>query len=163
MDLIYTMISELGSLAPVVYLVLFLMASFLVVWRLEVLSSQGVEGTVLGTIFMPFCSGLGNLVFAWVLAMNSGRGEDVLVNCLFNNVTNLTLLIGGPVLFWGMVRIPGRKTKKAVREFRIGRLSLALNLVAVFLFSLILLQFTHFCDLHTQPAHCTFIKKKIHT
>ena len=102
------------------------------------LSGQGIEGTVLGTIFMPFCSGMGNLVFALVLALNAGDGNDVLINCLFNNITNLTLLIGAPVLIWSMASIPRRKSQKAMREFRAGRLSLALNLVAAFFFSLIL-------------------------
>src|SRR5210317_834226 len=100
MQFINESISNLGTLAPYACIMLFLLASLLIVWRLEVLSGQGVEGTVLGTIFMPFCSGLGNIVFAFVLALNKGDGEDVLVNCLFNNVTNLTLLIGAPVLIW---------------------------------------------------------------
>jgi cation:H+ antiporter len=138
MDSINQLISTCGSFAPALCVGLFLLASLLVVWRLEVLSQQGVEGTVLGTIFMPFCSGLGNLVFAWVLAVNGGQGNDVLVNCLFNNVTNMTLLIGGPILFWGMVRIAGKKSKKAVREFQMSRLALALNLVAAFFFCIIL-------------------------
>lgn len=138
MDGVHNLISRLGDFAPLACVGIFLLASFLVVWRLEVLSDQGVEGTVLGTIFMPFCSGLGNLVFAWVLAVNDGRGSDVVVNCLFNNVTNMTLLIGGPVLFWGMARIQGRKTKKAVQEYHINRLSLALNLVAALFFSFVL-------------------------
>ncbi|MEN7973443.1 MAG: sodium:calcium symporter, partial [Verrucomicrobiota bacterium] len=114
----------------------FLLASLLVVWRLEVLSGQGVEGTVLGTIFMPFCSGMGNIVFALVMGMNKGKGDDVLVNCLFNNVTNLTLLIGVPVLIWSMASIPRKKSKAAMREHKMGRLSLALNLVAALFFSL---------------------------
>ena len=136
MSLINQMISSLGMFAPFACLGLFIMASLLVVWRLEVLAGQGVEGTVLGTIFMPFCSGMGNIVFALVLAMNMGDGNDVLVNCLFNNVANLTLLIGVPVLIWSMASIPRKKNQKAVREFRMGRLSLSLNLVAAFFFSL---------------------------
>jgi len=134
----YCYVSSLGAFAPYACLSLFLLASLLVVWRLEVMSGQGVEGTVLGTIFMPFCSGMGNIIFAWVLARNSGDGNDVVVNCLFNNITNLTLLIGLPVLIWSMASIPGRKSQKALREFRIGRLSLGLNLVAAFFFSFIL-------------------------
>lgn len=130
-------ISNLGALAPYACIILFLLASLLVVWRLEVLSGQGVEGTVLGTIFMPFCSGMGNIVFAVVLALNKGDGDDVLVNCLFNNVTNLTLLIGAPVLIWSMASIPRKKSQVALREFRMGRLSLALNLVAALFFSFI--------------------------
>jgi cation:H+ antiporter len=136
MEIVHEVITSLGSWAPYVCIALFLLASLLVVWRLEVLSGQGVEGTVLGTIFMPFCSGMGNIVFAVVLALNRGDGEDVLVNCLFNNVTNLTLLIGLPVLIWSMASIPRRKSQAAVREHKMGRLSLALNLVAVFFFSL---------------------------
>ncbi|HSR87629.1 MAG TPA: hypothetical protein VLL07_01640 [Pontiella sp.] len=128
----------MGALAPFACIVLFLLASLLVIWRLEVLSGQGVEGTVLGTLFMPFCSGMGNIVFAVVLTLNQGDGDDVLVNCLFNNVTNLTLLIGAPVLIWSMASIPRRKSQVALREFRMGRLSLALNLVAAFFFSFIL-------------------------
>lgn len=137
MQMINEPISNLGSFAPYACIIIFLIASLLVVWRLEVLSGQGVEGTVLGTIFMPFCSGMGNIVFAVVLAMNQGDGDDVLVNCLFNNVTNLTLLIGAPVLIWSMASIPRKKSQTALREFRMGRLSLSLNLVAALFFSFI--------------------------
>ncbi len=136
MELIHATISSLGAFAPYACIALFLLASLLVVWRLEVLSGQGVEGTVLGTLFMPFCSGMGNMVFALVLAMNSGDGEDVIVNCLFNNITNLTLLIGAPVLAWSMASIPRKKSQAAIREHKVGRLSLALNLVAALFFSL---------------------------
>lgn len=136
MEMIHESISILGAFAPFACIALFLLASLLVVWRLEVLSGQGVEGTVLGTIFMPFCSGMGNLVFAIVLARNHGSGDDVLVNCLFNNITNLTLLIGLPVLIWSMASIPRKKSQAALREHKVGRLSLALNLVAALFFSL---------------------------
>lgn len=136
MESVYSLISSLGAFAPYVCVLLFVMASLLVVWRLEVLSEEGVEGTVLGTIFMPYCSGMGNIVFALVLALNSGDGRDVLINCLFNNVTNLTLLIGAPVLIWNMASIPRRKTQAAMREHKMGRLSLVLNLVAALFFSL---------------------------
>jgi cation:H+ antiporter len=136
MELIHGTISELGIFAPYTCILLFMLASLLVVWRLETLSAQGVEGTVLGTLFMPFCSGMGNLVFAWVLARNAGDGTDVVVNCLFNNITNLTLLVGLPVLIWSMASIPRKKSQAAVREHKIGRLALALNLVAALFFSL---------------------------
>ena len=91
---------------------------------------------MLGTLFMPFCSGMGNLVFAVVLALNNGSGDDVLVNCLFNNITNLTLLIGAPVLIWSMASIPRKKGKVAECEHKVERLSLSLNLVAALFFSL---------------------------
>ena len=137
MQFIHEFIDGLGVFAPYACILFFLLASLLVVWRLEVLSGQGVEGTVLGTLVMPFCSGMGNIVFAVVLALKHGSGADVLVNCLFNNVTNLTLLIGAPVLIWGMASIPRRKNQAAMREFRVGRLSLALNLIAALFFSII--------------------------
>ena len=137
MDAIHHAIASLGSWGPAVCIMLFLLANLLVVWRLEVLAGQGVEGTVLGTIFMPFCSGMGNIVFALVLALGKGKGEDVLVNCLFNNVTNLTLLIGAPVLIWSMAGIPRKKSQAALRDFRMGRLALALNLVAALFFTFI--------------------------
>lgn len=136
MDCINDLITSAGWSAPYICVLLFLLASLLVVWRLEVLSEKGVEGTVLGTLFMPYCSGMGNIVFAVVLALNSGSGDDVLINCLFNNITNLTLLIGAPVLIWSMSGIPRRKSQAAVREHKMGRLSLALNLVAALFFSL---------------------------
>jgi cation:H+ antiporter len=136
MDYLNNLITSAGRGAPYLCVLFFLLASVLVVWRLEVLSKKGVEGTVLGTIFMPFCSGMGNIVFALVLARNQGDGRDVLINCLFNNVTNLTILIGAPVLIWSMASIPRRKTKAAMQEHKVGRLSLALNLVAALFFSL---------------------------
>ncbi|QBG47522.1 sodium:calcium symporter [Verrucomicrobia bacterium S94] len=136
MEAVYKTITAFGDYAPVICILLFLLASLLVVWRLEALSGQGVEGTVLGTVFMPFCSGMGNIVFALVLAMNAGKGDDVLINCLFNNITNMTLLIGAPVLIWGMASIPRKKSKAVVLEHKMGRLSLALNLVAALFFSL---------------------------
>jgi cation:H+ antiporter len=134
MEVVNEVISSLGAFAPITCILVFLLASLLVVWRLEVLSGQGVEGTVLGTIVMPFCSGMGNIVFALVMARNKGSGEEVVINSLFNNVTNMTLLIGGPVLIWGMTRIPVKKTKAVVLEHKMGRLSLALNLVAALFF-----------------------------
>ncbi len=136
MDSIYNSISALGALAPYACIAVFLLASLLVVWRLEVLSGRGVEGTVLGTVIMPYCSGMGNLVFAWVLGLRHGSGADVAVNCLFNNITNLTLLVGGPVLLWSMAGIPARKGRAAAREHEMGRLSVALNLVAALFFAL---------------------------
>ncbi len=138
MTTLHTFISNLGAIAPYAAVALFFLANFLVVWRLEVLSNKGVEGTVLGTLFMPFCSGMGNLIFALVLAKQAGNGTDVVTNCLFNNITNLTLLIGLPVLIWSMSGIARKKTKKAESEFQLGRIAIALNLVAALLFSFIL-------------------------
>lgn len=70
------------------------------IWRLEALSADGFEGTVLGTLVMPYCSGIGNLIFAFLLARRTNPGAEVMTNALVNNVTNLTLLIGLPALLW---------------------------------------------------------------
>ncbi len=75
-------------------------ASLLMIWRLEAMSADGFEGTVLGTLIMPYCSGIGNLIFAFLIAHQRGPGAEVMTNALVNNVTNLTLLIGLPAIFW---------------------------------------------------------------
>ena len=83
-----------GPWAPWLFLALFLAASFLMLWRLEVLSAKGFEGTVLGTLVMPYCTGMGNLIFAFILGRNGGSGADVMTNSLVNNITNMTLVLG---------------------------------------------------------------------
>src|SRR5947207_10638727 len=117
-----------GAWAPWWFLVLFIGASFLMIWRLEAMSESGVEGTVLGTLVMPYCSGIGNLIFAFVLGIKRGPGAEVLTNALVNNVTNMTLLIGLPAAFWGMNVLPAAKSKKKKKsnnkEHQINRLSL---------------------------------------
>ena len=84
-------------------LLLFLGASFLMIWRLGALENKGLEGTVLGTLIMPYASGFSNLMFAYVLGRTGGNGTLVLENCLVNNATNLTLLIGLPAIMWKYV------------------------------------------------------------
>jgi cation:H+ antiporter len=124
--------------SPLFYVALFVAASFVMIWRLEAMIERGVEGTVLGTLVMPYCSGLGNLIFVFVLLRAGGNGGDVMTNCLVNNVTNMTLLIGLPALIWGMNLMPssGRgKRKQANREQRVRRLSLLLTLTAVLFFT----------------------------
>lgn len=126
-----------GVLAPWLFLLLFIAASLLMIWRLEIMTAGGVEGTVLGTLVMPYCSGMGNLIFAFILASKGGRGEDVVVNSIVNNVTNLTLLIGLPTLIWGMNitgRGGGRKSANP-KEGRIHRLSLLLTISAGIFFT----------------------------
>jgi len=63
-----------GAWAPWCFLGLFVAASFLMIWRLEAMTESGVEGTVLGTLVMPYCSGMGNLIFAFVLGAKGGPG-----------------------------------------------------------------------------------------
>ena len=139
------MIEHAGLATPWFFLGVFLAASFLMIWRLESMSANGMEGTVLGTLVMPYCSGIGNLLFAFILGMKGGSGAEVLTNCLVNNVTNLTLLIGLPAIFWGMNIIPSKepaakKKKKKGKESRdfkpqLNRLSLLLTLLAVLFFT----------------------------
>ncbi len=108
------------------------------IWRLEAMTKSGFEGTVLGTLVMPYCSGMGNLIFAFVLGIKGGPGEDILTNALVNNVTNMTLLIGLPAVIWGMNVLPAAKpTKKkgGSKEHQLNRLSLLLTLTAVLFFT----------------------------
>ena len=102
-----------GPYAPWLFLALFLVASFLMVWRLEVLSAKGFEGTVLGTLVMPYCSGMGNLIFAFILGRNGGSGADVMTNSLVNNITNMTLVLGLPAILWGIRVLPTAKERTA--------------------------------------------------
>lgn len=108
------------------------------------MSADGFEGTVLGTLIMPYCSGIGNLIFAFLLARNHGPGVEVMTNALVNNVTNLTLLIGLPALLWQAkaAKSDGNskgKTKKSKGGGKAGpeahRLSMLLTLLAVLFFS----------------------------
>ena len=111
------------------------------IWRLESMTASGVEGTVLGTLVMPYCSGMGNLIFAFVLGSKGGSGTEVLTNSLVNNVTNMTLLLGLPAVFWGMNVLPSSKAKPAKKKKggnkanEINRLSLLLTLTAVLFFT----------------------------
>jgi len=123
--------------------VLFIAASFFMIWRLEAMSRSGVEGTVLGTLVMPYCSGIGNLIFTFVLGAKHGPGGELLTNAMVNNVTNLTLLIGLPTIIWGMNVLPAKKAKDPKRkaksseqkDHQLNRLSLLLTLSAVLFFT----------------------------
>ena len=97
---------------------------------------RGFGGTALGTLVMPYCSGLGNLMFVFVIGVNRGPGKEVLVNSLVNNVTNLTLLLGLPAIFWGMTVVDRKcRLKKEVQSQRINRLSLLLTIAGVLFFT----------------------------
>jgi len=131
-----------GAWAPWLFVGLFLAGSLLTVWRLEAMAAGGFEGTVLGTLIMPYCTGMGNLIFAFVLGQQGGSGADVVTNCLVNNVTNMTLLIGLPVLLWGGNILPSgngqngkAKKKPEASTQHLNRLSLLLTLVAVLFFT----------------------------
>jgi len=126
-----------GPYAPWLFLALFLVASFLMLWRLEAMSKSGFEGTILGTLVMPYCSGLGNIIFAFILGHNGGSGADVMTNSLVNNVTNMTLVLGLPAIFWRMSVLPAQKKngKAGGKAHELNRLSLLLTLLAVLFFT----------------------------
>ncbi len=127
-------LESLGYTGAWTYLGLFLVASLLMIWRLEALLDHGLEGTALGTLVMPYCSGLGNLIFVALTAARKDAGTEVLTNCLVNNVTNLTLLLGLPALFWGLHFGRGKKSAKAGTERQLTRLSLLLTIAAALIF-----------------------------
>ena len=126
-----------GPYAPWLFLALFVVASLLMIWRLEAMGAGGFEGTVLGTLVMPYCSGMGNLIFAFILGSKGGSGADVMVNSLVNNVTNMTLVLGLPAIFWGMTLLPSQKKKGKVsgKTHELNRLSSLLTLTAVVFFT----------------------------
>jgi cation:H+ antiporter len=126
-----------GPYAPWLFLALFIAASFLMIWRLEVLSASGFEGTVLGTLVMPYCTGMGNLIFAFIIGRRGGDGGDVLINSLVNNVTNMTIVLGLPAIFWGIRILPSQKKKNkgAGKTQELNRLSVMLTLMAVLFFT----------------------------
>ncbi len=148
-----------GAWSPWLFLMLFLAASFLMIWRLEAMSAGGFEGTVLGTLVMPYCSGMGNLIFAFILGQTGRPGADVMTNSLVNNVTNMTLVLGLPAIIWGINVLPKPKSankkkkadvklkavtkaeakvkngSKAGKAHELNRLSLLLTLMAVLFFT----------------------------
>lgn len=134
-----------GAAAPWLFLALFAAASVLMIWRLEAMSASGFEGTVLGTLVMPYCSGIGNLVFAFLLGRTGGPGAEVMTNSLVNNVTNMTLILGVPTLIWGLRLKSSKKPKnggksgkaagKGEQAQQLNCLSLLLTLTAVLFFT----------------------------
>ena len=144
-------IDALGLTSVWTYLALFLAASLLMIWRLEALLDHGLEGTALGTLVMPYCSGLGNLIFVALIASRHGPSQEVLTNCLVNNVTNLTLILALPALCWGLQLTAGKVPAKSASKKKsaksaaaaaaagtaqqLNRLSLLLTLAAVLFFS----------------------------
>jgi cation:H+ antiporter len=124
---------------PLMLLLIFVAASFMMIWRLHAMESKGFEGTVLGTLIMPYCSGFANLIFAYVMSSSASNGKLVIENCLVNNVTNLTLLLGLSAIFGSAVAMQKGAAKSKVKahaEFqRINKLNLLFTLIALFLFT----------------------------
>ena len=124
---------------PLMLLAIFAAASFAMIWRLHAMESKGFEGTVLGTLIMPYCSGFANLVFAYVMSSSAGNGGLVIENSIVNNATNLTLILGLSAVFGSAAIIqkgnPRKKVKNHADFHRINRLNLLFTLIALFLFT----------------------------
>jgi cation:H+ antiporter len=131
---------------PLSLLAFFLLASALMIWRLHAMENKGFEGTVLGTLIMPYCSGSSNLIFAYVMSRAGGKGMQVLENCIVNNVTNLTLILGLAAILCPTVIVqksnsrinPRYKRKEPTSDRgdgRIFRLEMLFTLIALFLFT----------------------------
>ena len=130
-----------GAWAPWIFVGIFLAASLLTIWRLESMSAGGLDGTVIGTVVTPYMTGMGNLIFAYVLAREHGSATEVMTNCLVNNVTNMTLVLGLPAIFWSMNLLKKDAAKKSAKPAKgahtreVNRLSLLLTLMAVLFFT----------------------------
>jgi cation:H+ antiporter len=136
--------NELPSLAtalpyidhPLSLLLIFALANALMIWRLHVMEGKGFEGTVLGTLIMPYCSGFANLMFVLIMSKSASNGGAVIENSLVNNVTNLTLILGLTALFGAAAAATKEKSKQKQAEFaRLNRLNLLVTLIALFLFT----------------------------
>jgi cation:H+ antiporter len=124
---------------PLVLLTVFILASGVMIWRLEVMESKGFEGTVLGTLIMPYCSGFPNLIFAYVMGREHHQGRLVIENCIVNNVTNLTLILGLAIVLSTHAVQSTKSSKKGAKNQqtrqRMNRLDVVFTLVALFLFT----------------------------
>jgi cation:H+ antiporter len=114
----------------------FITASLIMIARLNAVEKNGFEGTIVGTLVMPYFSGFPNLCFAYLMATagnSAANGHTVLENCLVNNATNLTLVLAMPALFWGMNLLPKDRAKG--HDTQINFLSLLLSLLALIFFT----------------------------
>ncbi len=130
-----TLIAYAGQ--PLVALTIFITANAAMIWRLHAMETKGFEGTVLGTLIMPYCSGFANLVFAYVMSRSADNGGLVIENCLVNNATNLTFIIGMAAVFGTVAVLPKTKAqqRKHAEFARINKLNLLFTMIALFLFT----------------------------
>lgn len=101
---------------PLTQLVIFMAANIVMIWRLHVMERKGFEGTVLGTLIMPYCSGFANLAFAYVMSSSASNGRLVIENCIVNNATNLTFILGMAALFGSAAILPKTKEQPKPKE-----------------------------------------------
>lgn len=119
-------------------LLCFTACSFLMITRLNAVEKNGFEGTLIGTLVMPYFSGFPNLCFAYLLIKNRPdsilfNGSMVLENCLVNNITNLTIVLAIPSALWGLNLFNTQNIKGG--NSKINHLSLLLSILALIFFS----------------------------
>ncbi len=114
-------------------LLCFLFSSFLMINRLNAVEKNGFEGTLVGTLVMPYFSGFPNLCFAYLMLTTHQSGAVVLENCLVNNLTNLTLILAIPCLLWGLNLFKTAPQQQI--SARVNHLSLLLSILALVFFS----------------------------
>jgi len=90
------------------------------------LSAKGFEGTVLGTLVMPYCTAWGNLIFAFILGSNGGLRRGCDDHSLVTNITNMTLVLGLPPFYGqpGSADAKERKQSGQAKRGKLNRLSL---------------------------------------
>jgi len=93
-------IELLGGIAPLVFLLMYVLGSALMLWRLSAMHQSGGTSGVLGLMLLPFATAFGNILFAWYSAAHGGEAEGVVVSCLTNNLTGVLLLTGIVAFFW---------------------------------------------------------------
>lgn len=127
------------ALPPAFQPLLFIAASFFIIWRLERLKERGLESSAIGTLISPYCSGLGNILFVVIVFRTRTPGSEVIINSLVNNITNITLLLGLPAMLWGLEVFHRKsKAKHAVKTGKLTRLALVLTTVAALFFTAVL-------------------------
>lgn len=118
-------------------LLCFIACSFLMIMKLNAVEKNGFEGTLIGTLVMPYFSGFPNLCFAYIVIRNRSDGGIVLENCLVNNVTTLTIVLAIPSILWGLNLFCD--STESSGDSKINHLSLLLSLLALIFFSLAVL------------------------
>ncbi|SDU61742.1 sodium:calcium symporter [Desulfobacula phenolica] len=113
-------------------LLCFISCSFLMIFRLNAVEKNGFEGTLIGTLVMPYFSGFPNLCFAYLIARQGSNGAVVLENCLVNNVTTLTIVLALPSILWGLNLFHGNEQPRG--EMKINHLSLLFSILAMIFF-----------------------------
>lgn len=113
-------------------LLCFFSCTFLMIASLNAIEKNGFEGTLVGTLIMPYFSGFPNLCFAYLMAQKGENGTIVLENCLVNNVTTLTVVLAIPAVFWCLDLLNSKRLDD--NEMKINRLSLILSIFATAFF-----------------------------